>query len=331
MLTEISIIVPVYNAEKYLRKCISSILAQKSVSIELILVNDGSNDASGTICDEYAVNDERVKVFHVKNGGPARARNIGMNHATGKYIGFVDADDYIEPDMYSLLLQKAEANNYEITTCGFDLILNGQTIGITHPELGNSELLGSVNIRGNAISKYYTANAGTWPSLWNKLYLREFIEKEHTRIDESLIRAEDYWFNFDLICRAERIGSVDMIAYHYVQDNQNSTMHSIRENQYVEWKASRQKLLQRNQVLQIQFDPYSFTEGFLYNVSVHLRDLVSVGKWEKAKFVLLDPYYTEMITYDRNLPKHIKVLHSFVKHHKYIAAHLWLWIWGKHK
>jgi glycosyltransferase involved in cell wall biosynthesis len=97
----ISVIVPVYNAEKRLVKCIDSILAQSYIHFELLLINDGSKDSSGTICDAYAQKDNRVKVFHKENGGASSARNIGIEHATGEYIVFVDSDDYVEKDYLS--------------------------------------------------------------------------------------------------------------------------------------------------------------------------------------------------------------------------------------
>lgn len=103
MKPEISIIVPIYNVEKYLPKCIESILSQTFTNFELILVNDGSKDRSGIICDEYASKDNRIKVIHKENGGVSSARNSGVDLASGKYIGFVDPDDYIKKDMYERL------------------------------------------------------------------------------------------------------------------------------------------------------------------------------------------------------------------------------------
>ena len=99
--TLVSIIIPVYNAEKRLVKCIDSILTQSYIHFELLLINDGSKDSSGTICDAYAQKDNRVKVFHKENGGASSARNIGIERATGEYIVFVDSDDYVEKDYLS--------------------------------------------------------------------------------------------------------------------------------------------------------------------------------------------------------------------------------------
>ena len=98
---------PVYNTEKYLRRCVDSILAQTFTDFELLLINDGSTDSSGAICDEYTQKDSRVRVFHKENGGVSSARNIGLDNAKGEYIAFVDSDDYIDNRMYECLYNKA--------------------------------------------------------------------------------------------------------------------------------------------------------------------------------------------------------------------------------
>lgn len=117
--TVLSIIVPVYNVEKYLKACIDSILVQQLEDYEIILVNDGSTDASGEICNEYAQKYEKIKVIHQKNGGLSSARNTGIDNATGKYIGFVDSDDYIVPEMYKNLVETAKKYNAQMVTCRY--------------------------------------------------------------------------------------------------------------------------------------------------------------------------------------------------------------------
>ena len=119
---KISVIVPVYNVEKYLRKCIESILNQTFREFELILVDDGSTDSSGKICDEYALKDSRIKVIHKENGGASSARNAGLDVAKGEYIGFVDSDDWIEMDMYGELYRLIKENNTDISVCGINNI-----------------------------------------------------------------------------------------------------------------------------------------------------------------------------------------------------------------
>lgn len=117
-MAKISIIVPIYNVENYIRKCVDSILAQSFSDFELLLIDDGSTDCSGTICDMYAHIDARVKVIHKENGGLSDARNTGIEAATGEYIGFVDGDDYILPNMYETLYKGIGESNADIATCG---------------------------------------------------------------------------------------------------------------------------------------------------------------------------------------------------------------------
>ncbi|EGO5804879.1 glycosyltransferase, partial [Enterococcus faecalis] len=117
-MSKISIIVPVYNVEKYLEKCVRSILAQTFTDFELILVDDGSPDSSGAMCDQFAEQDQRVKVIHKENGGLSDARNAGIEIAQGEFLGFVDSDDYIEEDMYELLYTNAIKEQADISACG---------------------------------------------------------------------------------------------------------------------------------------------------------------------------------------------------------------------
>ena len=115
----VSIIVPVYNTERFLNRCIDSVLAQTYSDWELLLVDDGSTDSSGSICDEYATQDSRIRVFHKENGGVSSARNLGLDYARGEWITFVDSDDYIAPDMIEKLYETQKRNNADITVCGY--------------------------------------------------------------------------------------------------------------------------------------------------------------------------------------------------------------------
>ena len=114
----LSVIIPVYNVEPYLEKCLDSVLKQTYKDMEILIIDDGSTDRSGAISDEYAAKDSRIRVFHTENRGLSAARNLGLDNAVGGYIGFVDSDDWIEPDMYEVLLKKAEETGADIVECG---------------------------------------------------------------------------------------------------------------------------------------------------------------------------------------------------------------------
>lgn len=129
----ISIIIPVYQAEKYLYRCLDSILTQSYSRLEVILIDDGSRDRSPQICDEYAKKDSRVKVIHKKNGGAASARNSGIDVATGEYIGFVDSDDWIEKDTYKKIVQVIEQHEPELLLWDYNKINVGNSYQVTQP------------------------------------------------------------------------------------------------------------------------------------------------------------------------------------------------------
>lgn len=161
----ISIIVPVYNVEKYMNKCINSILKQTFKDFELILVDDGSTDHSGKICDDFEKMDSRIRVIHKKNGGLSSARNIGISNAHGDYLGFVDSDDYIAPDMYEVLYKNLIRENADISACGRYECYAGKKFKITesyYKVLAVQEAVEFI-LKGK--------NAGV--SAWDKLYKKE--------------------------------------------------------------------------------------------------------------------------------------------------------------
>jgi len=165
----ISIIVPVYNVEKYLKRCINSILNQTYKNIELILVDDGSKDSSGAICDQYAIRDVRVKVIHKTNGGQASARNMALDIMSGNYVGFVDSDDYILPDMYASMSKALIENNADIAICG---TINDHLIAKKSFQYFEGEqLYDKVNLMKAYLSTPYIGGG-----IWNKLYSAKLWE-----------------------------------------------------------------------------------------------------------------------------------------------------------
>ena len=140
--TKISIIVPVYNGEEFLSKCIESIVMQTEKDLELILIDDGSSDNSGLLCDQYARSDSRIKVIHQKNAGVSAARNRGINIASGEYIGFVDSDDWVEPNMFERLLQEARNTDADIVMCDATTVYDDGHIQVdTITQLSGNQIL----------------------------------------------------------------------------------------------------------------------------------------------------------------------------------------------
>lgn len=167
-MAKVSIIVPIYNVEKYLPKCIESILNQTYKDLELILVDDGSPDNSPKICDEYAQKDDRVIVIHKPNGGVSSARNAGLDIATGQYIGFVDPDDYIASDMYELMIKELEIWGANMSICGYDYMSENGKVGrsylVSENELLTQKQFMSMQfdmpptVRHGVVNKLFTAD-----------------------------------------------------------------------------------------------------------------------------------------------------------------------------
>lgn len=209
--TAISIIVPVYNLEDYLPKCVDSILAQSFTNFELILVNDGSTDRSGEICDAYASIDHRVKVIHQKNGGVASSRNTGLEVAQGEYIGFVDNDDYINETMLELLYKNAVDHSSDIVVCDFLSVNEGKRI-----ESKNVDADYRVRHYNNieALHQLYTVNNVTFVVPWNKLYKKYLFDDIKYKVgsindDENIVH--------ELLFHSHKITYIQMELYYYVQ------------------------------------------------------------------------------------------------------------------
>ena len=184
---EISVIVPVYNVEKYIPRCLDSLLGQTFDNIEILLVDDGSKDSSGDICDEYAARDERIKVFHKQNGGVSSARNTGLDNASGKYVMFCDPDDYAEPTWCEKLHEAIEESGGFFACCGYNQInISKNTSRIITI---NSEFDRPNNI---SLLSLYISNL-TYP-VWNKIYNKELIYYNNMRYDETISIGEDLIF-----------------------------------------------------------------------------------------------------------------------------------------
>jgi glycosyltransferase involved in cell wall biosynthesis len=202
---KVSIIVPVYNVEKYLDKCIGSVLNQTLKEYELILINDGSTDKSGEICDYYRECDERVKVVHSKNFGPSAARNIGINLAKGEYLGFIDSDDWVEPDMYENLYDACVKTHSELAITG----------------------IREVNEDGLELNKYIPSNI-TFSEILKRAYPCNKLFKRSLFIENNLFFPTGrYYEDVELIpklyIKSRGITSVSNISYNYLKRNGSTT------------------------------------------------------------------------------------------------------------
>ena len=167
----ISIIIPIYNVDKYLTKCIESIVSQTYQDLEIIMVDDGSSDACPQICDQYAEKDSRIVVIHQKNSGVSAARNAGLKVATGKYISFIDADDYIEFDMYENMVRAFEIEDSELVICGYDYVdEDGNTTRLYREK--EHEIIN----QKECFRRYFDMPPSIRLVVWNKLFKKEIFD-----------------------------------------------------------------------------------------------------------------------------------------------------------
>ena len=208
----VSIIVPVYNAEAALRRCIESILHQTCGDFELLLVDDGSTDSSGAICDEYAAQDTRIRVFHKENGGVSAARNLALDNAAGQYLQFLDSDDWVTPDATRLFLRTAREQNADLVISDFYRVV-GDRVSVKG-DIEETEVLSqseyAEHMMANPADFYYGV-------LWNKLYRRDIVEAHRLRMNEDINWCEDFLFNLEYIRCARRFCALNVPLYYYVK------------------------------------------------------------------------------------------------------------------
>lgn len=232
---QLSVIVPVYNAERYLCECIDSILTQTFQDFELILIDDGSEDDSGKICNEYSKLNEKIKVIHQKNNGVSNTRNVGIRNATGDYVVFVDADDTVEPSMYSMMLAEAMDVDADLVICGYKEISKN---GIQNKlfNLPDSQVMERDMVIHRLLYSDFTGEH-IINSPCNKLYKRKILIDNNIRFPNRR-RGEDWLFNIQYIEKCIRAIYVDRALYNYKR-NETSAMAQCFPEQYELWLENR--------------------------------------------------------------------------------------------
>ncbi len=223
----ISVIVPIFNISKYLDKCIESILNQSYSDLEIILVDDGSSDNSGSICDYYATMDKRIRVIHKENGGLVSARKAGLEIATGEYIAFVDGDDWIDAEMYSEMLELCIKNDADFVESGYTYERNGVEVNFFCKD---ANIYLNDDIR-EGIIKEWMCSLETAPirsTIWSKLYRIEIIKEAYENVNKMQSLGEDFLCYLHLIKSSKRVVVTSKIYYHYsFRDNSLSHDTSI--------------------------------------------------------------------------------------------------------
>ena len=220
---KISVIVPAYNLQDCLGNTLDSILVQTHQNLEIIVVNDGSIDETGAVIDSYARKDNRIKAIHKENGGVTSARLRGVAEATGQYIGFVDGDDYIEPQMYERLLENLTANDADISHCGYQMVFPSRVD--YYYNTGRTVRQDGINGCRDLLDGGFVE-----PALVNKLYKRALFDGLEDWMDTSVRINEDLLMNFYLFRRAETAVFEDVCPYHYVLRKGSAATSKLNEH-----------------------------------------------------------------------------------------------------
>lgn len=226
----VSIIVPIYNAQKYIKACLNSILRQTYRDFELFLVDDGSRDASGRICDHYAKKDKRITVYHRENAGVSAARNFGLAHATGKYILFVDADDTIEPDMLAGCVQLAEKNGAELVICSFRYYMTDDDNRMVENSLENEVCVTEKELFDHWFSTLAEKEILNPP--WNKLIRKDLLDANHIRFHEEFSICEDMMFSVEILDACKKMVLTGSMYYNYYIKSTGTLVFKFHENYF---------------------------------------------------------------------------------------------------
>lgn len=259
---QISVIIPVYNIEKHLQRCINSILTQTFTDFEILLIDDGSTDKSGNICDEYANKDNRIKVFHKENGGVSSARNVGLRNALGHWIAFVDSDDFVDPNWLQSFDPYDET--YMLKMQGYTALNKNIQFKCT---LSKEKIIGKKNILNKLIELEKKQNT-VFRVPWSKLYKNKIIKENNINFNESISLGEDYLFSLYYLLQISSLYITDDIKYNYCIENStlNKKKYSFSHNIYTynEFNIVANKFLERTK----------YTTFYSYIISQQLEALL---------------------------------------------------------
>lgn len=267
----LSIIVPIYNAELYLNECVITIRKQKYENVEIILVDDGSTDNSLRICEQHALEDKRIKVIHQENRGRIKARNAGIEVANGKYIGFLDSDDWIDDNMYTVLMQIAEETDADMVTSGYyreyggtrGMLLDSFPEGLYETEKDMKYLYSNFLLFEESIEY------GIIWSICNKIFRREIVEKIFLIIPENIWIYEDCIFTSLCLLQCQKVYCCKKAFYHY-RSREDSTVHTPR----TDYLYSVNSLYE---VLKNQFDNFKYSKCLNEQLDKLMVRLVLIG------------------------------------------------------
>ncbi|HWK56127.1 MAG TPA: glycosyltransferase [Parapedobacter sp.] len=288
---QLSIIIPVYQAEAYLNACIDSVIKQTFTDFELILVNDGSSDRSGDICDERARSDARIKVIHKPNGGQSTARNRGIEVSTGKYIGFIDNDDIVDPTLFATLVKNIEKNSADISACSFQQVDEaGNKYPRTHSErefLFDNEKGMTAFLSAEVLDHF----------VWTKIYKKSLLEAENIRFEEGKSE-EDFLFNFEAFSFAQKSVFIDnpLYTYHHRETSTSRLFAKHHLNKYLEGV-----LYRVNKIENITSDRYPNLAPLARRQKMFYA-IQMISKMVKVEKSAVEQFYNEVMRFFKKYP-----------------------------
>lgn len=293
---DVSVIIPVYNTEKYLSACVDSVLQQDKVSIEIILVDDGSTDSSAIICDTYAKEHDNITTIHIQNSGPATAKNEGLKYAQGNYVALTDSDDKMEPLMLNKMVTAGYEHNADIICCNYKQIdENGH---ISHLNSTYKQYL--LNHEEGLI--HFFAKDKIYSQCWTKLYKRQMLIDHNIKNDPGLRTDEDFIFNIRTLVKAQKTVIVDEPLYEYTHRD-NSLAHAYYKkniSQYIDNRIKRVHITQEA----VKNETAIVKEWSTVHIIMYYNELL-------GKVALFPKYYTD---------KRIIEISKFIRQNKYILS-----------
>lgn len=310
---KVSIVVPIYNVEKYLDRCIQSITNQTYQNLEIILVDDGSTDASSAICETWKANDSRIRIIHKKNGGLSSARNAGLEIATGDYIMFEDSDDWLEQKLVEKCVDRAEEEKSSLVVFGYHKI-NEQGEHLEVFTFGD----GNFNKSQMIAQLYQRILEMSFGYAWNKLYRLSTLRKSGVINDGSIVDREDLYFNLMLLENLDKISYLDYAGYNYLQ-RETSLLHNANPARLNNVNVFCEKMYQIH-IDNKQMQKKVFNMNLLHYLSDCLIKNIlwnnALKKKEKIKWmhkVIENCSHLEELYYDEDNPKHLNILFKCIQ------------------
>lgn len=240
---DLSIVIPVYNSENYIQRCLESIVSQTFKNLEIIIVNDGSTDKSLEIINEFAQSDNRIRVINKTNGGVSSARNRGIREANGRYIGFIDSDDYVEREMYEKMYSLANERDVDMVICGRRMEYPGGRQVFLLPNLPEDKIFED-DLKKEYIYKEFINMDDKFSSVFTKIYRTEVLISNDIYFDEQININEDWLFNIKAFTYAKRIAVINKPYHNYMVENMSSLSRKYRSDFDTVFKRKYEKLIE---------------------------------------------------------------------------------------